>query len=288
VHIPVLLKEVIDVLKINRGDNVIDATFGGGGHTIAILNSCECYVLGIDRDQEAQQRAVEIKNKFGERFDFILDKFSNLSKLVDKKFDAILFDFGVSSFQLDKAERGFSFLKDGKLDMRMTKDKGISAFDVINSFREEDIATIIWQYGDEPKSRQIAKEIIKARSINKIETTAQLRQIVAKAFSHNKYSKIDVATKTFQAIRIYVNNELKEIDLAINQVPNILKSGARIATISFHSLEDRIIKNWAKSSPYIKQLTKSPIKPNREEILKNPRARSAVLRGFLYVDTGGF
>jgi 16S rRNA (cytosine1402-N4)-methyltransferase len=283
-HIPVLLKETIDILGIKNGDKVIDATFGGGGHTAAILDNYDCYVLGVDRDQDAIKRAEKVKEKFGGKFDFKICNFSNLSDILSGKFDAILFDFGVSSFQLDNAERGFSFSKDGRLDMRMTKEKGISAFYVVNTFSEEDIAEIIWKYGEEPKARKIASEIIQSRKTKKIETTLQLKQIISKVFVNRTCLKIDVATKTFQAIRIYVNDELREIDLALKGLPNILNVGARVATISFHSLEDKIVKNWSKSVTYAQPINKSPIKPTRDEILKNPRSRSAILRGFLYID----
>jgi 16S rRNA (cytosine1402-N4)-methyltransferase len=275
-------------LQPKSGERIIDATFGGGGHTVAILESSNCYILGIDRDPDAMTRASKIKDKYDKNFDFITGEFSKLSELTSEfgKFDGILFDFGMSSFQIDDPDRGFSFTKKGKLDMRMSKH-GISAFDVVNSFEEKDLADIIWKYGDESKSRKIAAEIIKSRKIAKIETTDELRCIVQNVFKSTaikkKHSKIDVATKTFQSIRIFVNDELSEIDSALRQLPQILKNGARIATISFHALEDRIVKYWAKSNAnYISSVNKSIIKPSNEEINKNPRARSAILRGFVY------
>ncbi|MDR1034970.1 MAG: 16S rRNA (cytosine(1402)-N(4))-methyltransferase RsmH [Holosporales bacterium] len=287
-HTPVLVTEVLSILKPTSGKRIIDATFGGGGHSIAILGSSDCYVLGMDRDPDAIDRAVKVKAEYPSNFDFVLGEFDKLANLTGdlEKFDGILFDFGVSSFQIDDSSRGFAFSHDGKLDMRMSKC-GLSAFDVINSFEEKDLAEIIWKYGDEPKSREIAAEIAKARKISKITTTFDLRHIIRNVFRtvaiKKKHSKLDVATKTFQAIRIFVNNELSQIDTALRQLPQFLKSSARIATISFHALEDRIVKNWARSNlTNINYINKSIIKPSNEEIKKNPRARSAILRGFVY------
>lgn len=292
-HIPVLLNETIDILSLKKGDRILDCTFGGGGHTRAILDFCDCYVCGLDRDPDAKARAEAVMEKYGNRFDFLSGKFSDISNLLEHcdKFDAVLFDFGISSFQVDEAERGFSFSKDALLDMRMSKD-GISAYDVVNSFSETDLADIIWTYGDEPKSRKIASKIANARKIAPIKTTIQLAEIIRNAVGissiNKRHSKIDPATKSFQAIRIFVNDELKEINEALSQLPQILNEGARIATISFHSLEDRIVKNWAKSrSSCISSLNKTVIKANRDEIRKNPRSRSAILRGFVYTENRG-
>ncbi len=264
---------------------ILDCTFGGGGHTKALLDSCNCYVLGLDRDPQALFRSKEIKQKYKDRFDFRLLKFSELGTL-DKKFDAVLFDLGVSSFQLDEVERGFSFSKDARLDMRMSLE-GISAYDVINSFSEEDLADIILNYGDEPKAKKIASAIVNQRKISKVETTFQLadliRNVLGFQYKQKKYSKIDSATKTFQAIRIFVNDELNEINQALNKISNILNDNAKIAIISFHSLEDRIIKNWAKSQKDLfSPINKDIIKAGEDEILKNQRSRSAILRVFVY------
>jgi 16S rRNA (cytosine1402-N4)-methyltransferase len=250
----------------------------------------------LDRDPDSAKRASLVSSKYPGRFEFIEGRFSNLIDLLRGrgKFDGILFDFGISSFQVDDPNRGFSFSKTGILDMRMSKS-GISAREVVNEFCEEDIAKIIRIYGDETRAKRIANEIIKTRKKNTIDTTTQLRDIVlsvypAKSIS-KKYSKLDAATKTFQALRIFVNDELAEIDAALRQSFEILNVGGRIVTIAFHSLEDRIVKNWAgdnsdrlapacigaksgKSSRYIR--------PSEEEILSNPRARSAILRGFIY------
>lgn len=264
---------------------ILDCTFGGGGHTKALLDSRDCYVLGLDRDPQALFRSKEIKEKYKSRFDFRLLKFSEL-EILDKKFDAVLFDLGVSSFQLDEAERGFSFSKNAKLDMRMASE-GISAYDVINSFSEEDLANIIKNYGDEPKAKRIAAAIINQRKVSKIETTFQfanlIRNVLGFQYKQKKHSRIDSATKTFQAIRIFVNDELNEINQALNKLPNILNDNAKIAIISFHALEDRIIKNWSKSQKDLfSPINKDIIKAGEDEILKNQRSRSAILRAFTY------
>ena len=291
-HIPVLLNEILQLIRLKDGDRVLDCTFGGGGHTTAILDAKSCYVYGLDRDPEAEERARDVKLKYNERFDFKQQNFSNISKTFakQKKFDAVLFDFGISSFQVDKAQRGFSFTKDAKLDMRMSNE-GISAYDVINTFSEKNLADILRTYGDEMHSKKIASAIVNLRQKQPIETTLQLANIVKKAkqssFVRKKYSKIDVATKTFQAIRIFVNDELREISIALESLPKILNNRARIAIISFHSLEDRVVKNWAKTNKnIIIPINRSVIKPSSEEISKNPRARSAILRGFWYNESG--
>ena len=291
-HIPVLLKETLDILKPQDGDRILDCTFGGGGHSRAILEASNCYVCALDRDPDAEQRALTIKKQYGKRFDFIHAKFSKIADLFTErpKFDAVLFDFGISSFQVDEAERGFSFSKDAILDMRMSKD-GISAYDIVNTFHEQDLANIIWTYGNETYSRQIARAIAKARSIAPIKTTLQLADIVRETAKSpatiKKYSKIDAATKTFQAIRMFVNDELIEIKEALEKLPKLLNNGAKIVTIAFHALEDRVVKIWAKNAKYsIVPMSKSVVRPKTEEILLNPRSRSAVLRGFWYKELG--
>lgn len=284
-HQPVLLKESIAALCVKNA-RIIDATFGGGGHTKAILAQ-ECnFVCGIDRDKEAAERAVILAKQYPDNFCFMLGKFSNISILLKDmtKFDAVLFDFGVSSFQLDEAQRGFSFSKEGNLDMRMSCDDKITAYDVVNSFSEENLANIIWSYGDERNSRKIAAKIVQMRKILPIKTTCQLKDAVGLAYKNipKKNSKIDVATKTFQAIRIYVNNELAEIDTGLKNIFNVLNDGARIVTISFHSLEDRVVKNWARDFASCLTLSGGIIKPSKQEIMQNARSRSAILRSFVY------
>lgn len=290
-HIPVLLKESIELLQISDCDRVIDATFGGGGHTRAILESNQnCTVIGVDRDSAAIDRAAIISKQYNNRFSFINSNFSKISTILkndEKKFDAILFDFGVSSFQIDDPHRGFSFQHDGALDMRMSPSNkdgdSISALDVVSTYSEEELADIIYTYGDEANSRKIAANIVKKRKEFKIDTTFKLKQIIDEAFNNKKQSKIENATKTFQAIRIYINDELCEIDAVLTSITEILNHGARIVTISFHSLEDRIVKLWQKNNKdIIIPINKKVIKPSRDEIKNNVRSRSAVLRGFVY------
>ena len=280
-HIPVLLNEVIHYLSPSNGDNIIDATFGYGGHTSAILEKCSnCNVLGIDRDPDVINRANQIKEQYKGRFEFIHGKFSEVLQSLDCKYNKILFDFGVSSMQLDTPERGFSFSKSGNIDMRMSKE-GKSAYDVINSLSKDDLAEIIWKYGDEPKSRAIAKSIVEYRNKKQIRTTEELRNIIVYTVSNN-HSNIDVSTKTFQAIRIYVNDELNEIYKALNSLQNVLVNNSIIVTISFHSLEDRIVKQWGQNNKQIVKINDKIIKPSIEEINSNPRSRSAILRAYRY------
>jgi 16S rRNA (cytosine1402-N4)-methyltransferase len=284
------------MLTPRPGCRFLDATFGGGGHTTAILETCDCYVCGIDRDPEAAERAALVSSRFQGRFDFINGKFSELAEILHErgKFDGVIFDFGTSSFQMDNPERGFSFSRPGPLDMRMDK-RGMSARNVVNEFAERDIAKILRTYGDEPRSKRIAAEIVKTRKKMTIDTTAQLRNIVLSVCPitsiMKKYSRIDAATKTFQALRIFVNDELAEINAGLLRVHKILNVGGRIVTIAFHSLEDRIVKNWSRDNK--KYITPMHLddsvgggrlytRPRNEEIIGNPRARSAILRGFIY------
>lgn len=291
-HVPVLLSEVLGVLSPKDGDRCLDCTFGGGGHTRALLDASDCCVSAIDRDPDAEARAAPLKEEYGDRFDFSICRFSEIAdKFAEcRRFDVVLFDFGVSSFQVDECDRGFSFSKDAPLDMRMSKS-GASAGDVVNSFTEGELADIIWTYGEEHASRKIAAAIVAARKEGTIETTVQLADIVRKSVgfgtTNKKYSKLDAATKTFQALRIFVNDELREISDALAQLPQVLNDGARVAMISFHALEDRVVKNWAAANkPHFSPINKNVIKPSLAEIRKNPRSRSAVLRSFAYNDKG--
>lgn len=275
----------------------IDATFGAGGYSEAILNSCgSCMVYGIDRDETAKKFADKLKEKFPQRFFFTQGKFSELNELLGNKtsFDGIVFDLGVSSMQLDSKERGFSFNSDSRLDMRMDQGQRISAYDIVNSSSEAELAEIIFRYGEEKKSRAIAREIIKRRAIKPIETCAELASIARSKYHYSSRSKIDPATKTFQAIRIKVNHELEEIETALSASVSLLKTGGRLVAVSFHSLEDTIVKNFLKpdrdivKSRYLPDstvdqsnfsiITKRPIVPSEEELTSNPRARSAKMR----------
>ncbi len=303
-HKSVMIKEIISFLPLTKSINVIDATFGGGGYSKTILEKFNVnQLLAIDRDPISKIFAKEIESKFS-NFSLINDKFSKIEEIVnntkfkDKKFDIILFDIGTSSNQIDNAQRGFSFNKSGPLDMRMgSSDK--NAYDIINKYEEKNLADIIYQYGEERYSRVIAKEIVKNRKIKFISDTIELSNIIKKCLPKKNQlkNKIHPATKTFQAIRIYVNDELNELKTSLEKTLKILNKDGLILVVSFQSLEDRIVKDffnhnsgkrWRSSRHYpelpdklatqLKIITKKPILPSASEILENPRSRSAKLR----------
>jgi len=303
-HKSVMIKEIISFLPLSKSINVIDATFGGGGYSKTILEKFNVnQLLAIDRDPISKIFSKEIETKFS-NFTLINDKFSKIEEIVnhtkfkEKKFDIILFDLGTSSNQIDNAQRGFSFNKSGPLDMRMgASDK--NAYDIINNYEEKNLADIIYQYGEERYSRVIAKEIVKNRKIKFINNTLELSNIIKKCLpKKNQYkNKIHPATKTFQAIRIYVNDELSELKTSLEKTLKILNKDGLILVVSFQSLEDRIVKDffnhnsgkrWRSSRHYpelpdklatqLKIITKKPILPSASEILENPRSRSAKLR----------
>lgn len=292
-HIPVMLDEVLHYLQPKAGEVYVDATFGNGGYTKAILESAACKVIAIDCDPNVVMRANEIKNTYGERFEFRQGKFGDFADLVRENVHGAVFDIGVSSMQLDDAERGFSFNKEAKLDMRMSGD-GLSAFDIVNTYKEKELAGIIYEYGEERKSRQIAAKIVAYRQRKYIETTTELAEIIYTVI-HRKYGEIDPATRTFQALRIAVNDELGELQRGLSGAAVRLMSGGRLVVVDFHSLEDRIVKNYFKEnggkkvriSKYAPELASDEglfkevskvVMPSAEECLKNPRSRSAKLR----------
>ena len=296
-HFPVLLDEVVNALSINDHELYVDATFGLGGYTKAILNKKNCQVIAIDRDPEAKIFAERIKIDFNERFFFKNEKFSQLVKLLDefkiKKVAGVVFDLGVSSPQFDQKHRGFSLKLDGPLDMRMSRE-GPTAEEFINQVEENTLANIIYELGDEFFSKRIAKNIILERSTNHIKTTGQLANIIRKSIPSSK-RKIDAATKTFQAIRIYLNDEISELEQGLIAAEKILKPEGILAAVSFHSIEDRIIKKFflkcAKKENYSRHrpenpnfdnsleiITKKPIIPSETELRDNKRSRSAKLR----------
>lgn len=297
-HIPVMLKEVIACLKPFEGATYVDATFGAGGYSKAILDAANCNVLGIDRDPNAVKNAKSLEEKYCGRLKVVKGNFSNIKSILHsngvKNADGVVFDFGVSSMQLDQAERGFSFSHNGKLDMRMSEE-GLSAADVVNKYSEKDLADIIYKYGEEKKSRVIASKIFQFRKIKPFETTKELADLVRDTVKNA--GKIDPATKTFQALRIFVNDELGEIEKGLNNAQEILNNNGKIVAVSFHSLEDRIVKEtFAKAAGKIsnpnrylpqnnnqktanfKLETKKPLIPSEEELKINNRARSAKLR----------
>ena len=298
---PVLLNEVMIALEPKPNRTYIDATFGDGGYSRRILETANCKVIAIDQDPTVLGQANDLKSEFKDRFEFFNNKFSEMDEIIEKleieNLDGVVFDLGVSSMQIDNKNRGFSFQKEGKLDMRMSQ-KGLSAEDAINDLSETDLADIIFQYGDETKSRKIAKKILDIRAKERIETTAQLTQIVLSCFP-KKYYKTHPATKTFQAIRIFVNEEIEELIKGINLTSKYLSENGKLCLVTFHSIEDRIVKNFFKitsSKNYVLnqdqkkilyQSNRKPIMPSKEEIEANRRARSAKLR-FGYRNTNDY
>ena len=304
-HIPVMLEEVQSYIPHNKEINVIDATFGGGGYSRAILGKFDVKrLVAIDRDPISKIFARDLNKKYN-NFSLVNGCFGNIDQLIFNnsqikkiKFDVIIFDLGLSSNQLDNGNRGFSFKYDGPLDMTMGSSS-TKASDIINSYSEEQLANIIYKYGEERLSRRIAKNIVKSRKINFIRTTKELAKLIQQSFTTQQIhkSKIHPATKTFQALRIYVNDELNELSLALNKSIKLLSAKGRLIIVSFQSLEDRIVKDffnhssgkrWRSSRHYpelvdegpitFNIITKKPIRPSEREILNNPRSRSAKLR----------
>ena len=292
-HIPVMLKEVLQYLNPQKGEVYVDATFGNGGYSTAILEKAPCKVIALDRDPNVVIRANELKNMYGDRFEFRAGKFGDFADLVPEKINGAVFDIGVSSMQLDDANRGFSFSKEADLDMRMSCD-GMSAKDIVNSLAEKELADMIFNYGEERKSRQIAQKIVEYRRKKKIETTTELANIIYTVL-HRKAGEIDPATRTFQALRIAVNDELEELERGLRGASEGLLKGGRLVVVDFHSLEDRIVKNFMKEnggkkvriSKYAPELVEDnslfcevskAIVPTADECCNNPRARSAKLR----------
>lgn len=293
-HFPVMLPEVLMALSPQNGEVYVDATFGNGGYSEAILNSADCKVIALDRDPDVLARSVELKVKYGDRFEFRAGQFGDFADLVTENINGAVFDIGVSSMQLDEAERGFSFSKDAPLDMRMSQN-GVTAADLVNTLSESELADIIYNYGEERKSRQIAHRIIEYRKIKPISGTKELADIICSVVK-NSSGGINPATRTFQALRIAVNNELEELSKGLYGAAKRLVIGGRLVVVDFHSLEDRIVKNYFKdNSAKSKHVSKyaqhkveddrmlfgfcsKVILPSEEELKINPRSRSAKLR----------
>jgi 16S rRNA (cytosine1402-N4)-methyltransferase len=294
-HKPVMLDEVLETLAPRDQETYIDATFGAGGYSAAILEKANCFVVALDRDPEAGLRAQSFKTQYNNRFSFYEGRFGEMERLLPSAgYDGIVFDVGVSSPQLDESSRGFSFRMEGPLDMRMEK-KGLSAADVVNEFEEKEIARIIWVYGEERRSRAIARAIVAQRKEQPFETTTQLAALVRSIVGVERPG-FDPATRTFQALRLYVNDELGELERGLEASEKLLKTGGRLVVVSFHSLEDRIVKNFLKKksggegnpSRYLPEVpriaptfhlkSRKALTPGDEEIKSNPRARSAHLR----------
>lgn len=299
-HIPVMVREAAECLNLRPGGIYVDGTFGRGGYTTEILNhDAGVKVIGIDRDPSAKISATSLLDKYGDRFQFVNGVFSQIDQHLQAiscpKVDGVVLDLGVSSPQLDEAERGFSFQKDGPLDMRMSQS-GASAEALVNTWDESDLADIIYEYGDERLSRKVARAIIEARKHKRITTTLELAAIVRSVVPRDRASDIDGATRTFQAIRIAVNDELGELEQFLEKAPGILNPGGRLGIVSFHSLEDRCVKrtfrNWCEPlnnisrhlpnvnsyQPIFKYVKRNGITAEAEEIKRNPRSRSARLR----------
>ncbi|MBS0272058.1 MAG: 16S rRNA (cytosine(1402)-N(4))-methyltransferase RsmH [Proteobacteria bacterium] len=291
-HKSVMLHEVLETLAPYDKATYIDATFGAGGYSRAILEKADCSVIALDRDPEANNRAKKLEESFPHRFSFFQGKFGEMAQFIpNTSYDGVVFDLGVSSPQLDEADRGFSFKLEGPLDMRMEK-KGLSAADVVNSFEEKEIARILWVYGEERKSRAVARAIVEKRPF---ESTKQLADVVHAIVGFERPG-FDSATRTFQALRLYVNDELGELERGLEASEKLLKVGGRLVVVSFHSLEDRIVKTFFKErsggqphgSRYLPEAprrratfllkNRKALLPQEEEIKLNPRARSARLR----------
>ncbi|RPJ14617.1 MAG: 16S rRNA (cytosine(1402)-N(4))-methyltransferase RsmH [Actinobacteria bacterium] len=266
---------VDEVLRfLGQATTVMDMTLGAGGHAEALLASGVERVIGLDRDPVAIELATARLARFGERFAAVQTRFSDVP--AENRVDGVLYDLGVSSMQLDRPERGFSYRVDGPLDMRMGPD-GERAMDVVNTAPEEELARIVFQYGEERRSRRVAAAIVRARSRAPIETTDELAGVVASALGARRGGP-HPARRTFQALRIAVNRELEELAASLPRAVDILAPGGRVIVIAYHSLEDRIVKRFLNAAPDLEILTKKPLRPSAVEAARNPRARSAKLR----------
>jgi len=311
-HISVMASEVVAAIAPQHGDVIVDGTFGAGGYSRAILDAAQCHVIAIDRDPDVRVRAQAMTEEYAGRFTFLEGCFGQMDGLLRaagvSSVQGVMLDVGVSSMQIDQAERGFSFRSDGPLDMRMSR-AGQSAADVVNTAQEVELADVIYTLGEERASRKIARAIIAAREIKPIETTGELADIVRGVVKKNPKDAKDPATRTFQALRIHVNAELDELFLALLAAEKLLVTGGRLAVVAFHSLEDRIVKQFMQErsrtssggSRYVPQLPDAqnnkpslrlqkpfPMLPTEAEIQKNVRARSAKLRAAIRQDAPVF
>jgi len=298
-HNPVMLDEVLAHLNPQAGKCYVDGTFGAGGYSRAILAHAACTLIAMDRDPNVAEHRRALEEDFQDRFTFIQGRFGEMAELLKardiQQVDGIVLDIGVSSMQLDEGGRGFSFRLDGPLDMRMSGE-GDSAADVVNALEEGALADIIYRYGEERHSRRIAREIARVRAEKPIETTSELASLIHRVMPPKKQG-IDPATRTFQALRIYVNDELGELERALDAANQLLAPGGRLVVVSFHSLEDRIVKHHiqrysgqtgggsrhmplpeSEAPILLKRLSKGAVKATDAEAKANPRARSAKLR----------
>jgi len=285
-HIPVLRDAVIASLMPKSGGHYVDGTFGAGGYSEALLGAADCKVWGIDRDPDALAFGSALVARFPGRLTMIEGNFGDMDRLLGDRgvqaVDGIALDLGVSSMQLDEEGRGFSFRRDEPLDMRMDRTQGPSAADLLRDAAEGELADVIYQFGEERHSRRVARAIVRARAETPIDTTGRLAAIVRRAVPHHGYQRIDPATRTFQALRIWVNRELDGLDAFLERAARRLLAGARLAVITFHSLEDRIVKHTfraiAKADEQLGIVTRRPLSAADAEVERNPRARSAKLR----------
>ena len=286
VHEPVMVPESVAMFGAVRGGVFVDCTVGLGGHSRALLDAGVSRLIGLDRDPAALAIAAQTLSPFADRVTLVHADYRELGRVLDERgiaeISGALADLGVSSMQLDAAGRGFSFRRDEPLDMRMDQSSGPSAADLLRDVDEQSLADVIFQYGEERHSRSVARAIVTARREASIDTTAKLAAIVRRAVPHKGHQRIDPATRTFQALRIWVNRELDGLDAFLAEVTRRLLDGARLAVITFHSLEDRIVKHTfralEKTGEGVRILTKRPALPSDEEVARNPRARSAKLR----------
>jgi len=296
-HIPVMLEEVMAALRPRDDAIYVDGTFGGGGYSMALLSRARCRVYGIDRDADAIERGDALAKRFDGRLTLIHGRFSEMDSLLDSRgvrgADGIALDLGVSSFQLGEDGRGFSFGSDGPLDMRMDRTQGATAADLCNTLSEDALAGILHRYGEEKRAKSLARAIVAARPLTRTRELAEIAERVVGRGSQ----KIHPATRTFQALRIAVNDELGELEHGLQAAERLLRPQGRLALVSFHSLEDRIVKRFlaersgrvgrssrhipaqvAEHAPTFRSIGKNPVRPGDEEMRRNPRARSARLR----------
>lgn len=305
-HAPVLISAVGEALAAKDGERYIDCTFGAGGYSRDMLAGAECFLLALDRDPLAAEFAADLAKSYPDRFHFEPSPFSRLAEVAQEAgfvpADAVVFDLGVSSMQLDEAERGFSFMRDGPLDMRMSSE-GVSAADVVNQYDEADIADILFRLGEERRSRAIARAIVRKREDAPITRTRQLADLIGAVLGHPPGAAKHPATRSFQALRLFVNDELGELVEGLAAAERILTPGGRLIAVTFHSLEDRIVKSFLAErsggkgrpsrhlpeqadarEPSFRLVQRKAVEPDAAEIAANPRARSARLRSAIRLD----
>lgn len=291
-HVTVLRSEVVAAIRPREGGVYLDATLGAGGHAEAILEIPGTRVIGLDRDTSALGLARARLARFGDRVELVHGRFAEIARHLEAigrpHVDGLVADLGVSSMQLDDAARGMSFRGEGPLDMRMDPTQGETALDLIDRLRDDDLADVIYRYGEERRSRRVARCIKQARDAGELHTTLDLRRAVVRAVGPARIGGVDPATKTFQALRIAVNGELTELEQLLAGAASAVAVGGVAAIISFHSLEDRLVKRALRDRSAWRPLTKKPISPTDEEMSDNPRARSAKLRAAERIAPGGF